>query len=152
LLSSGIFTGVCSLSANVSEHPVCSIFIGGRYEVWLWLGIWGLLWGKRQISKLCGDLTYDLVSSLVVGLSFWLVIAKIKIRDWSQWRLYIPPPRYPSVSIQLYRVIKKSPCTWWLQYRKLLVMFNVSPASLTTWLSLTAWLPTARARGTLDSH
>jgi hypothetical protein len=31
---------------------------------------------------------------------------------------------------QLYRVIKKSLCTWWLQYRNLQVMFNVSPASL----------------------
>jgi hypothetical protein len=29
-----------------------------------------------------------------------------------------------------YRVIKKSLCTWWLQYRKLQVMFKVSPASL----------------------
>jgi hypothetical protein len=32
----------------------------------------------------------------------------------------------------LYRVIKKSLCTWWLQYRKLQVMFKVSPASLHT--------------------
>jgi hypothetical protein len=29
---------------------------------------------------------------------------------------------------QIYRVIKKSLCTWWLQYRKLQVMFKVSPA------------------------
>jgi hypothetical protein len=29
-----------------------------------------------------------------------------------------------------YRVIKKSLCTWWLQYRKLQVMFKVSSASL----------------------
>jgi hypothetical protein len=27
-----------------------------------------------------------------------------------------------------------------------------SLSSLTTWLNLTAWQPTARARGTLDSH
>jgi hypothetical protein len=33
---------------------------------------------------------------------------------------------------RLYRVIKKSLCTWWLQYRKLQVMFKVSPASLRT--------------------
>jgi hypothetical protein len=32
MLSSGRFTGVCSLSADVSEHSVCSIFIG----VWVW--------------------------------------------------------------------------------------------------------------------
>jgi hypothetical protein len=32
----------------------------------------------------------------------------------------------------LYRVIKKSLCTWWLQYRKIQVMFKVSPASLQT--------------------
>jgi hypothetical protein len=29
-----------------------------------------------------------------------------------------------------YRIIKKFLCTWWLQYRKLQVMFKVSPASL----------------------
>jgi hypothetical protein len=28
MLSSGLFTGVCSLNTNVSEHFVCSIFIG----------------------------------------------------------------------------------------------------------------------------
>ena len=33
---------------------------------------------------------------------------------------------------RIYRVIKKSLCTWWLQYRKLQVMFKVSPASLQT--------------------
>jgi hypothetical protein len=27
----------------------------------------------------------------------------------------------------IYRVIKKSLCTWWLQYRKIQVMFKVSP-------------------------
>jgi hypothetical protein len=31
MLPSGLFTSVCSLSANVLEHPVCSIFIGA-YE------------------------------------------------------------------------------------------------------------------------
>jgi len=34
----------------------------------------------------------------------------------------------------LYRVIKKSLCTWWLQYRKLQVMFKVSHASLQTFI------------------
>ena len=33
-----------------------------------------------------------------------------------------------------YRVIKKSLCTWWLQYRKLQVMFKVSPASFQTFI------------------
>jgi hypothetical protein len=28
----------------------------------------------------------------------------------------------------IYRMVKKSLCTWWLQYRKLQVMFKVSPA------------------------
>jgi hypothetical protein len=32
------------------------------------------------------------------------------------------------------RVIKKSLCTWWLQNRKLQVMFKVSPASLQTFI------------------
>jgi hypothetical protein len=31
---------------------------------------------------------------------------------------------------RIYRVIKKSLCTWWLQHWKLQVMFKVSPASL----------------------
>jgi hypothetical protein len=34
----------------------------------------------------------------------------------------------------LYRVIKKYLCTWWLQYRKLQVMFKVSPASFQTFI------------------
>jgi hypothetical protein len=34
--------------------------------------------------------------------------------------------------VDMYRVIKKSLCTWWLQYRKLQVTLNVSPASLQT--------------------
>jgi hypothetical protein len=38
------------------------------------------------------------------------------------------------IYIYIYRVIKKSLCTWWLQYRKLQVMFKVSPASLHTFL------------------
>jgi hypothetical protein len=33
VLSSGLFPGVCSLNANVSEYSVCSIFIGG----WVWV-------------------------------------------------------------------------------------------------------------------
>jgi hypothetical protein len=28
MLSSGLFPGACNLNANVSEHSVCSIFIG----------------------------------------------------------------------------------------------------------------------------
>jgi hypothetical protein len=28
MLSSGLFASVCSLNANVSEHCLCSIFIG----------------------------------------------------------------------------------------------------------------------------
>jgi len=37
---------------------------------------------------------------------------------------------------ELYRVIKMSLCTWWLQYRKLQVMFKVSPASLQTFIDM----------------
>jgi len=33
-----------------------------------------------------------------------------------------------------YRVIKNSLCTWWLQNRKLRVMFKVSPTSLQTFI------------------
>ena len=36
--------------------------------------------------------------------------------------------------ICIYRVIKKSLSTWWLQYRKLQVMFKVSPAILQTFI------------------
>jgi hypothetical protein len=38
------------------------------------------------------------------------------------------------VICETYKVIKKSLCTWWLQYRKLQVMFKVSPASLQTFI------------------
>jgi hypothetical protein len=30
ILSFGLFPGVCSLNANVSEHSVCSIFMGEK--------------------------------------------------------------------------------------------------------------------------
>jgi hypothetical protein len=36
--------------------------------------------------------------------------------------------------ILIYRVIKNSLCTWWLQYRKLQVMFKVPSASLQTFI------------------
>jgi hypothetical protein len=36
--------------------------------------------------------------------------------------------------MSLYKVIKNSLCTWWLQYRNLQVMFKVSPASLQTFI------------------
>jgi UDP-2,3-diacylglucosamine pyrophosphatase LpxH len=38
----------------------------------------------------------------------------------------------------IYRVIQKSQCTWWLQYRKLPVMLKVSPASLQTLTAIAA--------------
>ena len=38
------------------------------------------------------------------------------------------------ILINKYRVIKKSFCTYWLQYRKLQVIFKVSPASLQTFI------------------
>jgi hypothetical protein len=31
VLSCGWFKGICSLNANILEHPVCSIFIGKYY-------------------------------------------------------------------------------------------------------------------------
>jgi len=39
-----------------------------------------------------------------------------------------------SLRLLLHRVNKKTLCTWWLQYRKLQVMFKVSPASLQTFI------------------
>jgi hypothetical protein len=36
--------------------------------------------------------------------------------------------------VGMYRVIKKSLCTWWLQYRKLQVMFKVSSATLQAYI------------------
>jgi hypothetical protein len=51
ILSSGLFTSVCNLSANVSEHSVCSIFIGE--QVWSMTGVEnvGYIYGKRSGSK-----------------------------------------------------------------------------------------------------
>ena len=39
-----------------------------------------------------------------------------------------------NLKVRLYRVIKESLCTCWLQYRKLQLMFKVSPASLQTFI------------------
>jgi hypothetical protein len=33
ILSFGLFPGVCSLNANVSEHSVCSIFVPTKYRI-----------------------------------------------------------------------------------------------------------------------
>ena len=54
---------------------------------------------------------------------------------------YILQYRHLDVRLDLvhnihYRVFKKSLCTWWLQYRKLQVMFIVSPASLQTFIDM----------------
>jgi hypothetical protein len=45
----------------------------------------------------------------------------------------VPLPKEQGSSTY-YRVIKKSTCTWWLQYRTLQVRFKVSPASLQTFI------------------
>jgi hypothetical protein len=55
----------------------------------------------------------------------WFVVTLLsKNSDWlySLWKYSLP----------LCRVIKQSPCTWWLKYRKLL--FKVSSASLQTFI------------------
>jgi hypothetical protein len=41
----------------------------------------------------------------------------------------------------VYRVIRKSLCTWWLQYGKLQVIFKVSPSSLQTFINTRLTLP-----------
>ena len=50
------------------------------------------------------------------------------------WTLTMEPIGCPETSVRNYRVIKKCLCTWWLQYRKLQVMFKVSPACLQTFI------------------
>jgi hypothetical protein len=52
-------------------------------------------------------------------LDWWFLRLKVEICCTMRW---------------IYRMIKKSLCTWWLQYRKLQVMFKLSPASLQTFI------------------
>jgi hypothetical protein len=52
----------------------------------------------------------------------------------------------------LYRVIKKSLGTWWLQYRKLQVMFKVSPASLQTFIDRPNFVLEDCVQYSIDSH
>jgi hypothetical protein len=54
--------------------------------------------------------------------------------------------RMGATSVSIYRAIKKSLFTWWLQYRKLQVMFKVSPANLHTLLG-SIWLLGSRPPG-----
>jgi hypothetical protein len=54
--------------------------------------------------------------------------------------------RVGAKSVLRYRVIKRSLCTWWLQYRKLPVMFKVFSASLQTLLG-SIWLLGSRPPG-----
>ena len=56
--------------------------------------------------------------------------SELQERGWNLW----PINSVKYCGGPIYRVIIKSLCTWWLQYRKLQVMFKVSPATLQTFI------------------
>jgi hypothetical protein len=68
MLSSGLFSGVCSLNANVSEHSVCSIFIGEwersvtaveNVGSWMWKGL------DRKIAWVPGYVSSQTFSRII---------------------------------------------------------------------------------------
>jgi hypothetical protein len=68
-----------------------------------------------------------LASSSLLHLSLINPISFLR-NPWNLVRLFKTELR------TFYRVIKNSLCIWWLQHTKLQVMFNVSPASLQTFI------------------
>jgi hypothetical protein len=60
------------------------------------------------------------------------------LKHWIEFHIYpsdgIPNTEVPYVP-RFYIGWSKSLCTWWLQYRKLQVMFKVSPTSLQTFIN-----------------
>jgi hypothetical protein len=74
---------------------------------------------------------------------FWIMIWKLSGRKQSWPHLGFTPGLWLEDldSDGKYRVIKKSLCTWWLQYRKVQVLFKISPASLQTFID-THFTPT----------
>jgi hypothetical protein len=61
---------------------------------------------------------------------------ELQERGWTLSCDICGPSIHWSIVGPIYRVTKKSLCTWWLKYRKLQVMFKVSPASLLTFIDM----------------
>jgi hypothetical protein len=60
-----------------------------------------------------------------------------RIHDsYKHFQVHITIYIYIYIHTYTHRVIKKSLCTWWLQYRKLQVMFKVSHASLQAFIDV----------------
>jgi hypothetical protein len=119
------------------------------FQAYVVLVCWGLMNFKWSIIHALNEYTCELV-----WIHLWLHFVYCNVSKFSifyvpwRWPHFCPKHvegqcLYELISIHLcafygttiiYRVIKKSLCTWWLQYRKLQVMFRVSPASLQTFI------------------
>jgi hypothetical protein len=71
MLSSGWFTGVCSLNANISEHSFCSIFLG----LWRW---------NRQCVPKCWHINFR--CRRITQKKAYSIQYKAKV--WSQEKLF----------------------------------------------------------------
>jgi hypothetical protein len=86
----------------------------------------------RSLASVCERLITGIADSNPaesVGFRFLCSFVGSGLCDW----LITSSGVLPGVSV-LYRVIIKSLCTWWLQYKWLQVMFKLSPASLQTFI------------------
>jgi hypothetical protein len=105
----------------------------GTFEV-LTLRLW-TTWSSDTWRRV---IWYEFTDVSVVN-SYLITMSHIQRRH-QNLKIRIPYPKF-QWHIQC---DQKSLCTWWLQYRKLQVMFKVSPASLQTFIDTPG--------GTLDSH
>jgi len=80
-----------------------------------------------QFAVVNRDIVKDVVSVLRV---VWAINVVTLFRGLT----VINPNIISSLRLLTHREIKKSLCTWWLQYRKLQEMFKVSPSSLQTFI------------------
>jgi hypothetical protein len=118
---SGLFSGLAYTSFVHNIQPLLQL----KMHSWLTL----LDAHNFKMQAVCIPVRYITGSSLIqMNQSYIRRPDRIWIARITWWKA-------PTVTSHvLYRVIKKSLCPWWLQHRKLQVMFKLSPTSLQTFI------------------
>jgi hypothetical protein len=107
------------VTSSFCRYPQCNILYIKQY--WILTKKRNIYYTALHLSVTDSRLNWTvcLVRNIPYSLQFFSTEFQLRHPHCVQWTL-------------IYRVIKKSLCTWWLQYRKLQVMFRVSPTNLQT--------------------